>query len=535
MTMKCNSFLMLVATMFLLVSCSSPIAGATTVESGAQAPVQEGEEAGSGAGVEEPEDDIERPEGWTEETHGKDADPNYDVVFPQDEVNRIDVIIDPDDWQAMLDDMTELYGEQGTQAGRGMPGMPGDGERPVPPEGFERSEGAMPGVPQEGFEPPQGGFGGRGMPGGGMMGDSDVNPIYVPVTVEFEGNTWTQVGLRFKGNSSLRSAWSSGTMKLPMRLDFDQFEDEFPETDDQRFFGFKQLSLSSNWSDDSFLREQVTADIFREAGVPAAQTAFYEVYIDYGEGPVYFGLYTMVEIIEDTVIETQFDDDDGNVYKPSGAGATFAEGTFSPASFDKQTNEDEADWSDIEALFEALHADSRTTDPAAWRSGLEAVFDVDGFLNWLAINTLVQNWDTYGNMSHNYYLYHDPATDLITWIPWDNNMALSSQLGHAEVSTLSLDEIDERWPLIRYLMDDDVYHAQYVAYVEAAIDGPFDPAQMEATYRELAELVEPYALNETEGYSYLRSDAAFHEAIEQLVDHAYARYDAAEAYLATQR
>jgi len=67
---------------------------------------------------------------------------------------------------------------------------------------------------------------------------------------------------------------------------------------------------------------------------------------------VYFGLYTAVEVVDDTVIGTQFADDSGNVYKPEGTGATFAEGTFDEASFDKQTNEDEADYSDILALFE---------------------------------------------------------------------------------------------------------------------------------------------------------------------------------------
>ncbi|MDY7078197.1 MAG: CotH kinase family protein, partial [Chloroflexota bacterium] len=167
------------------------------------------------------DDEIVRPDGWSEETHDKSADPDYDVVFPQDEVNRIDIVIEPENWQAMMDDMTSLYGAASTRAsGKG---------------------------------------GGRVRPGGG------VNPVYVPVTVEFEGDTWTNVGLRFKGNSSLRSTWGSGNMKLPLRLDFDQFEDEYPEIDDQRFYGFKQLTFSSGYKDASFLREKVTADIFREA------------------------------------------------------------------------------------------------------------------------------------------------------------------------------------------------------------------------------------------------------------------------------
>ena len=53
----------------------------------------------------------------------------------------------------------------------------------------------------------------------------------------------------------------------------------------------------------------------------SSQTAFYEVYIDYGEGAQYFGIFTAVEIVDDTLIESQFSDDSGNVYKPDGAGA----------------------------------------------------------------------------------------------------------------------------------------------------------------------------------------------------------------------
>ncbi|MBN1248851.1 MAG: CotH kinase family protein, partial [Anaerolineae bacterium] len=313
-----------------------------------------------------------------------------------------------------------------------------------------------------------------------------------------------------------------------MRLDFDQFEDDHPETDDQRFYGFKQVTLSNNWSDPSYLREKVTADVFREAGVPAAQTAFYEIYVDYGEGPVYFGLYTMVEVVDDTVVETQFEAGDGNVYKPSGPGATFAAGSFSEEAFDKQTNEAEADWSDILALFDALHAEIRTTDPGAWRSGLEAVFDVDRFLNWLAVNTVVQNWDTYGSMSHNYYLYHDPTTDQLVWIPWDNNMALSDGVGGWDRGGLSIDleGVDADWPLIRFLMDDDVYRARYVAHVDAVINGVFEPAKMATTYRQLAALIEPYVTREGDA-----ALSAFERAVEDLVAHAQARHELAADFV----
>jgi hypothetical protein len=464
--------------------------------------------AASDQNDDEQDEEIVRPASWGEDTHSNDASPNYAVVFPQDEVNRLDITISQENWQAMLADMTSRYGEfGGSGQGRQNPGG-GGGQNPGPGGGQDPLDG-------------------------GSLEDDDSNPIWVPVTIEFEGDSWTNVGLRFKGNSSLSSTWSSGNLKLPFKLDFDEFEDEYAEIDDQRFYGFKQLTLASNFGDSSFLHEKVAADIFREAGVPAAQTAFYQVYVDYGEGPVYFGLYTMVEVVDDTVIETQFSDDSGNVYKPDGRGATFAIDTFSEDSFDKETNKDEADYSDILALYQALHAETRTTDPETWRAGLAEVFDVSGFLKYLAVNNVIQNWDTYGVMTHNYYLYNDPETGLLTWIPWDNNEAFTSGKRQGALS-LSLDEVGSNWPLIRFLMDDPVYHAEYVKNVEAVVSGAFEPEMISARYQELHDLISPYVVGSTgeiNGFSHLVSDAAFENSVSVMIDHAFDRYQTVQDYL----
>ena len=109
-----------------------------------------------------------------------------------------------------------------------------------------------------------------------MMEGDDSNPVWVPTSVEFEGDTWTNVGLRFKGNSSLRSSWSSGIYKLPLKLDFDEFEEEYTEIDDQRFYGFKQLNLGNGFEDKSLIRDKAASDIFRDAGIPAEQHSINE-------------------------------------------------------------------------------------------------------------------------------------------------------------------------------------------------------------------------------------------------------------------
>ena len=475
-----------------------------------------------------------RPAGWSEDSHGDDADPNYEVVFPQDEVNQITITIAPEDWEAMQANMTELLGEQGSGgSGPGGFGPPGGGERP---EGFAPPGGERPGgveIPED-LELPQGHRPGRPGEGGGpgLGGDfTPENPMWVPATVEFDGQTWTNVGVRYKGNSSLRSAWQSGSLKLPLKLDFDEFEDDYPEIDDQRFYGFKQLSLANGFGDNTYMRDTITYDLFEDAGLVAAETAYYEVILDYGEGPVNLGLYTMIEVIDDTVIDRAFGDDDGNIYEGDGRAASLAEGTFAEIknSFQKENNKEEADYGDIEALYHVLHSDQRTGDPEAWRAGLESIFDVDTFLEWLAISSAIQHWDRYGAMSHNYYLYNDPDTGRLTWISWDHNLVLGGNRGgigrnRAGGDTLDQANVDDNWPLIRFLLDDLVYYEAYIGYLGETV-ALLNPDEMATRYQELAALLRPYAAREDGGQ-------AFDAAVEQLTEITYDRQEAVIDFLA---
>jgi hypothetical protein len=140
-------------------------------------------------------------------------------------------------------------------------------------------------------------------------------------------------------------------------------------------------------------------------------------------------------------------------------------------------------------------------------------------------------------MSHNYYLYHNPTTDLLIWIPWDNNEALKTG-NMREALSLSLDEVSADWPLIRYLMDDPVYQAAYIDNVEVLINGAFNPETITARYQELHELISPHVVGpngEIEGYTHLQSDAAFDAALTQLIQHANERYLAASEYIESMR
>ncbi len=425
---------------------------------------------------------------WTEATHSKRADPNFDEVFEDNAVKRLDIVITEARWQNMLGDMTDLYGSFGV--GSGDPGGSGGGLEEV-----------------------------------------DEDPIMVQAEVFYNGIEWYRVGVRFKGNSSLQTSWQSGILKLAFKLDFDEFEDHYPQIDNQRFYGFKKLSLKNNYDDKSMLREKVAGDVFRNAGLVGSHTAFYTLYVDHGDGPQYFGLYTLVEEVDDTVLDTQFSDDDGNLYKPDGDAASFASGTFDEDEYVKKTNEDAADFSDVQSLLAAINDDIRTTDAATWRTNLETVFDTDVFLKYLAANTVIQNWDTYGRMTHNYYLYNNPDTSKLTWIPWDNNETLQDgKMG----GSLALDFSDlntAQWPIIGYMYQDGIYKAKYDAYLQEVIDGAFKTNSIQSLYTSYSSLIEEYATSEVSGYTFLNNSSDFQTAVNQLKRHVSNRATAVNSYL----
>jgi len=384
------------------------------------------------------QDTTVRPGGWGEDSHGNDVDPDYAMVFPADRVNQMAVVISAENWKAMLDNMTELSGARGSGGGIGGGGLGGrpNGGVPAPSEGgFQPggvpAGGGAPAPGEGGFQPggapPAGGAGANpGGPGGGGGDLISQNPMWVPGTIQFNGKTWTNVGVRFKGNSSLQSSWREGTDKMPFKFDFDEFEEQFPEIKNQRFYGFKQLSLSNNFGDATGMRETVAYDLFEAAGLVAANTAAYSLQVDYGEGPKELGLYTVIEVIDDTVVKRAFEDGSGNIYEADGRAASLAQGVNAQieASFQVEGGEN-ADWSDIKKLYDVIHSGTRTSDAAAWRTSVEEIFEVDTFLEWLAISAAIQHWDTYGGMTHNYYLYNNPQNGKLTWISWDHNFVLS--------------------------------------------------------------------------------------------------------------
>jgi spore coat protein CotH len=152
------------------------------------------------------------------------------------------------------------------------------------------------------------------------------------------------------------------------------------------------------------------------------------------------------------------------------------------------------------------------------------------------------NWDSYGWMTHNYYLYADPSDDgRFVWLPWDLNEAMLEPPGGGPgpggvvgADSVLLDEIGGSWPMIRDLLDDPVYEQQYRAELEAALTGAFEADALKEKMRRYSDLIAPYVVGaggEVAPYTNLTSASAFEGSVTGnggLEDHVDERHEAVQ-------
>lgn len=245
--------------------------------------------------------------------------------------------------------------------------------------------------------------------------------IYVHCSVTFNGQTWKDVGIRYKGNSS----FNIPGVKESFKLDMNEY------IPDQAMLGINKLNFNNGFKDPTMLRECMSLEMYRNAGVNAPRCAYARINYDLGDGqgPRYWGLFTNIEQVDKTFLTDRFTAalNDGNLYKPDGPGADLS--MFSQTTFEKKTNETAADYSDIMGFIDLLKT---LNDPATIKATLEPIMNVDGFLRFLAINNILTSWDAYPGTGHNYYIYNNPKNkdtpqkNYWEYIVWDANEAFGN-------------------------------------------------------------------------------------------------------------
>lgn len=130
---------------------------------------------------------------------------------------------------------------------------------------------------------------------------------YKSADVTINGETFNNVGIRPKGNSSLTSvANDSTTDRYSIKIDFGQY------VDGQTYHGIRKLALNNNISDATYMKEAISYDIYNFLGIATPEYSYTDIKINGSD----WGLYLGVEVIDERFIEKNYGEVSGNLYKP---------------------------------------------------------------------------------------------------------------------------------------------------------------------------------------------------------------------------
>lgn len=295
---------------------------------------------------------------------------------------------------------------------------------------------------------------------------------YKEATVEYNGQTFENVGIRAKGNLSLRSVVNmADSDRYSFKISFDEYVNQTLE-------GITKINLNNNYSDASYMREFLAYELAEDMGLPTPKYSYVNVYVN----DELWGFYLAVEQIGDSYLERNFDNAYGALYKANGGTGSELNWLKTIESYTGLDLKSEKSNDDI--LLDMLDELNNGTD-------IESVLNVDEALGFIALNVLTSNMDSYlGQNKHNYYLYEDDG--LFNVLPWDYNMAFGGLGG----SGILIDEpttgnLAER-PLVAKLLAVDEYKETYHEIVAKAIEGYLSKDVLAARVQEIRDLISPY-------------------------------------------
>lgn len=234
---------------------------------------------------------------------------------------------------------------------------------------------------------------------------------YYPANFELNGAKISNVGFRVKGQGSLNFIQNS--IRYGFKVDMNEYED-------QKFMGMKKLVFNQSFSDPSFMRDTLSYDLMRQAGVPSPEVSYVDLWVA-GE---HLGLYQMVEMIDTEFLEKHFtedEDDLGDLYKGElGQRLLWVDDNIaSYTGLRLKTNE-----STVGAEEEGL-ALLEFLDGINNGASADQYVDLDLTIRYLAASVLIGNMDNpIGATANNFYLYEQRSAGTFTLIPWDYNLAM---------------------------------------------------------------------------------------------------------------
>ena len=336
------------------------------------------------------------------------------------------------------------------------------------------------------------------------------NETKYTVSVTIDGEEYRNVTFKTKGNSSLSSVAKMDSDRYSFKLNFGSLEKG------QTYHGLKKLHLSNIFADATYLKDYISYEIFRAAGVDAPLTSYVQLSIN---GEV-FGLYLAIEDISGSYLD-RTRNGRGELYKPSNGidnmnGSSREEGdngeglkwsgrnSDSGASL-RYTDDNTSSYPDIfdNAVTSVTEKDKQQVVKAlkALSEGKEEeALDTDEVIRYFAAHNFVMNDDSYtGGMFHNYFLYENDGR--LSMLPWDYNLAFGSFSGSGgNVATAIVNAgIDspirgskKTRPMWTWIPGNEEYLEKYHEVFDELLSGYFESGEFEKELSRIRELIRPY-------------------------------------------
>ncbi len=277
-------------------------------------------------------------------------------------------------------------------------------------------------------------------------------------------DTLPDIGLRFRGKSS------RDKIKKSFKVSFNTF------VSGRQYHGVEKLNLNAEANDPSLMRSRLCWDLFRSEGVVVSRTNHVELYVN-GD---YYGLYQNIEHIDEEFAKTWFGSKKGNLYKCSYPADLhyissnpddYKLAPFGERTYDLKTNEELDNYSGL-AKFIGFLNQSNGQD---FRCEFPDYFDVYNYLKVAAVDVLIGNWDGYIYNQNNFYLYDNPLTGKMEYIPYDTD------------NTWGIDWVGQDWtarniynwnqdsrPLYDRLMDEPEFRKIFSWHIKHLLDTEFN-------------------------------------------------------------
>ena len=357
------------------------------------------------------------------------------------------------------------------------------------------------------FAPPEGGPIAGGGPGNMLLGaEGKRNGLasamgiefnYVHANLEFEGQQFDDVGVRFKGNGTFLQ--SRGSLKRSLKIDLNKF------VKGQKLAGVTTLNLHSNVTDPSWMNEVLSHRLYRDAGVPAPRTAYARVFVTVPgkHERQYFGLYSLVEDIGGAFLEERFGTKKGAIFKPV-TPSLFADLGHDWAkyqqSYDPKT---ELSSKEKQRVIDFARLVTKAGD-AEFGAKVADYLDVDETARYMAVTVWISTIDSIlgVGVGQNYYLVLRPKTHVFQLLPWDLDHSFGQfPMGGSQEERETL-SIERPWPggnrFLERLFEVDAFQKRYRASLEDFSKTIFTPDRIAAQVDEIAAAIRPAVQEESE-------------------------------------